>query len=138
MEETPTTCALCPVGCGITADTRSGELLRIRAREVPEVNEIWLCDAGRFGHEWADQERLKTPMVRKGGRLQEATWEEAFAAIQEGLKGARKEEVGIYLAHDATLEEGLMASELAKALGTPTWTSRAAPPPRKPLPRGHL
>ncbi|WP_038058797.1 NADH-quinone oxidoreductase subunit NuoG [Thermus amyloliquefaciens] len=119
MEETPTTCALCSVGCGITADTRSGELLRIRAREVPEVNEIWLCDAGRFGHEWADQDRLKTPLVRKGGRLQEATWEEAFAAIREGLAGARRQEVGIYLGHDATLEEGLMAAELAKALATP-------------------
>ncbi|MCS7218891.1 MAG: NADH-quinone oxidoreductase subunit NuoG [Thermus sp.] len=119
MEETPTHCALCPVGCGITADTRSGELLRVRAREVPEVNEIWLCDAGRFGHEWADQGRLKTPLVRRGERLVEATWEEAFAALQAGLRGARKEEVGIYLAHDATLEEGLMAAELAKALSTP-------------------
>uniref|UniRef100_A0A831XI75 NADH-quinone oxidoreductase n=2 Tax=Thermus islandicus TaxID=540988 RepID=A0A831XI75_9DEIN len=119
MEETPTTCALCAVGCGITADTRSGELLRIRGREVPEVNEIWLCDAGRFGHEWADQGRLKTPLVRKEGRLVEATWEEAFLALKEGLKGARGEEVGLYLAHDATLEEGLMAAELAKALKTP-------------------
>ena len=119
MEETPTTCALCPVGCGITADTRSGELLRIRAREVPEVNEIWICDAGRFGHEWADQNRLKTPLVRKEGRLVEATWEEAFLALKEGLKEARGEEVGLYLAHDATLEEGLLASELAKALKTP-------------------
>jgi NADH-quinone oxidoreductase subunit G len=119
MEETRTTCALCPVGCGITADTRSGELLRVRAREVPEVNEIWICDAGRFGHEWADQGRLKSPLVRKDGRLREATWEEAFLALKEGLKGARGEEVGIYLAHDATLEEGLMAAELAKALKTP-------------------
>ncbi|TBH21378.1 NADH-quinone oxidoreductase subunit NuoG [Thermus thermamylovorans] len=119
MEETPTTCALCPVGCGITADTRSGELLRIRAREVPEVNALWLCDAGRFGHEWADEDRLTTPLVRKDGKLREATWEEAFAAMREGLREARKEEVGIYLAGDATLEEALMASELAKALGTP-------------------
>ena len=119
MEETPSHCALCPVGCGITADTRSGELLRIRGREVPEVNEIWLCDAGRFGHEWADENRIKYPLVRKGERLVEATWEEAFAAIREGLKEARKEEVGIYLPHDATLEEGLMAAELARGLNTP-------------------
>ncbi|KHG66055.1 NADH-quinone oxidoreductase [Thermus sp. 2.9] len=119
MEETPTTCALCPVGCGITADTRSGELLRVRAREVPEVNEIWLCDAGRFGHEWADTRRLKTPMVREGGRLREATWEEAFLALKEGLKGAKGEEVGLYLAGDATLEEGLLAAALAESLKTP-------------------
>lgn len=49
----------------------------------------------------------------------EATWEEALQALKEGLKEARGEEVGLYLAHDATLEEGLMASELAKALKTP-------------------
>ncbi|GAA6757517.1 NADH-quinone oxidoreductase subunit NuoG [Thermus oshimai] len=119
MEETPTHCALCAVGCGITADTRSGELLRIRAREIPEVNEIWLCDAGRFGHEWADQNRLKTPLVRREGRLVEASWEEAFQAIREGLKEVPKEKVGLYLSGNATLEEGLMAAELAQALGTP-------------------
>lgn len=32
----------------------------------------------------------------------EATWEEAFLALKEGLKEARGEEVGLYLAHDAT------------------------------------
>ncbi|MFN4070051.1 MAG: NADH-quinone oxidoreductase subunit NuoG [Thermus caldifontis] len=119
MEETQSHCALCSVGCGITTDTRSGELLRVRAREVPEVNEIWLCDAGRFGHEWADENRIHYPLVRKGGRLVEASWEEAFAAMREGLKEAKGEEVGIYLPHDATLEEGLMAAELARVLGTP-------------------
>nr|WP_126203936.1 2Fe-2S iron-sulfur cluster-binding protein [Thermus scotoductus] len=118
MEETPSHCALCPVGCGITADTRSGELLRIRGREVPEVNEIWLCDAGRFGHEWADENRIKYPLVRKGERLVEATWEEAFAAIREGLSflpgrhnflGFAKEEVreGERDLYEARLEEAL-------------------------------
>ncbi len=119
MEETATHCALCPVGCAITADTRSGALLRIRARELPEVNEIWLCDAGRFGHEWVDEDRLKTPLVRRGGRLVEATWEEALAAMREGLRGVPPERVGLYLPHHATLEEGLMAQELAQILKTP-------------------
>ncbi len=119
MEETPSACAHCPVGCGITVDTRSGDLLRIRAREVPEVNEIWLCDAGRFGHEGMDQDRLKTPLVRRDGRLVEATWEEALLAIQEGLKGVDPKGIGLYLPHHATLEEGLQAKALAELLGTP-------------------
>ena len=118
-EETRSTCSLCSVGCGITVDTRSGRLERIRAREVREVNEIWLCDAGRFGHEWADQNRLLKPLVRKGGALVEASWEEALSAIREGLKGVDPRQVGIYLDGGATLEEGLMAKELARALGTP-------------------
>ncbi|MER3451120.1 MAG: NADH-quinone oxidoreductase, partial [Thermus sp.] len=118
-EETETTCTLCAVGCGITLDTRSGQLERIRAREVREVNEIWLCDAGRFGHEWADQNRVLKPLVRKGGSLVEASWEEALAAIREGLKGLDPSRVGLYLDGGATLEEGLMAAELARALGTP-------------------
>ncbi len=118
-EETETTCTLCAVGCGITLDTRSGQLERIRAREVREVNEIWLCDAGRFGHEWADQNRVLKPLVRKGGSLVEASWEEALAAIREGLKGLDPSRVGLYLDGGATLEEGVMAKELARALGTP-------------------
>ncbi|MGQ9735203.1 MAG: molybdopterin-dependent oxidoreductase [Thermaceae bacterium] len=119
FEETSTVCTLCSVGCGITVDTRSGRLERIRAREVRETNEIWLCDASRFGHEWADQDRILKPLVRKGEDLVETSWEEALEAIREGLKGVGKDRVGIYLDGSATLEEGLMAVELAKALNTP-------------------
>jgi NADH-quinone oxidoreductase subunit G len=118
-DQTPSTCTLCSVGCGITVDARSGELERIRAREVPEVNEAWICDAGRFAHEGLMQGRLKRPLLRKGGRLVESSWEEAAQVIRQGLERIGNSELGLYLSGDATLEEGLAALELAEALGTP-------------------
>ncbi|MFD1732454.1 2Fe-2S iron-sulfur cluster-binding protein [Deinococcus malanensis] len=66
-DHTPTTCTLCPVGCSITVDARNGRIERIVAGENRDVNEMWICDAGRFGHVSASDGRLYTPLVR-GGR----------------------------------------------------------------------
>ncbi|GEM86127.1 molybdopterin-dependent oxidoreductase [Meiothermus granaticius] len=106
-------------GSGIIADTRSGFLERIRAQERREVNEAWISDAARFGHDWVNEGRVTRPLVRRDGRLVEVTWEEAQAAIKAGLAGVPQTRIGIYLPGGATLEEGLAAVELAQTLGTP-------------------
>ena len=49
IQNVPTVCGLCPVGCNITATTREGKVKRILSRNHPEVDEGWLCDKGRFG-----------------------------------------------------------------------------------------
>lgn len=105
-------------GAAITVDTRSGLLERIRAAERREVNEVWISDAARFGHEWVNENRVRSPLVRKDGKLVEATWEEALTAIRSGLDGIAKTDIGIYLGGNSSLEEGLAALELANALGS--------------------
>ncbi|MER3554253.1 MAG: NADH-quinone oxidoreductase [Meiothermus sp.] len=106
-------------GAGIIADTRSGFLERIRGLERREVNETWLSDAARFGHDWVNENRVTRPLIRRDGRLVEATWEEAQAAIKSGLAGIPQTRIGVYLPGTATLEEGLAAVELTQTLGTP-------------------
>jgi len=82
----PAVCTLCPVGCNITLDMRHDELKRVMPRENPAVNDIWICDRGRFGHRFIQHEsRLTTPMIRRGGALVEATWEEALQLVAEKL-----------------------------------------------------
>ncbi len=77
---TESACTLCPVGCSMVLDSRDGELMRTRSCENKSLNDIWLCDKGWFGYEFTDsQERLKTPMIRRDGVLEPATWEEALA-----------------------------------------------------------
>jgi len=105
-------------GAAITVDTRSGLLERIRGAERGEVNEVWISDAARFGHEWVNENRVRSPLVRKDGKLVEATWEEALTAIRSGLGSIAKTDIGIYLAGNSSLEEGLAAVELTHALGT--------------------
>jgi len=118
FEQTPSVSTDDASGQYVWIDARSGRIERIRARENPELNDIWISDAARFGHEWADADRVTRPMVRKGGALEPATWEEALAAMRQGLEGTERKRLGILLPGDATLEEGMAAAELSKQLGS--------------------
>ncbi len=117
-DHAPTTCTLCPVGCSITADARSGRLERVVARENRDVNEAWICDAGRFGHVFASQGRLTRPLVRVEGELREASWDDAVAAMRQGFAGTAPADLGLFLHADSTLEEGAALLALAGALGS--------------------
>ncbi|GBF05484.1 NADH-quinone oxidoreductase subunit G [Deinococcus aerius] len=119
-DHTPTTCTLCPVGCSITVDARNGRLERIVSRENREVNEFWLCDAGRFGHVFASEDRLTKPLIRVNGELREATWEEAIVAMKRGLSGMYASDLALYLNSDSTLEEGAALEALAGLTGAPS------------------
>ncbi|NTU82540.1 MAG: NADH-quinone oxidoreductase subunit NuoG, partial [Chloroflexales bacterium] len=86
LDPRPALCTLCPVGCNVTLDMRHDRLMRVMPRENGAVNEIWICDKGRFGHRFIEDEaRLTTPLVRKGDRLVEASWEEALRLVAEKL-----------------------------------------------------
>lgn len=82
IKKTPSVCNHCPVGCNLRLDERVHELRRIVARENMAVNDEWICDKGRFVHQFVDHpERLKRPLVRDNGTLREATWDEALDRI---------------------------------------------------------
>lgn len=86
LESTPAVCTLCPVGCNVTLDTRYGQLMRVMPRENGPVNDIWICDKGRFAHRFIEHEaRLTAPLIRRGDRLEEASWDEALALVAEKL-----------------------------------------------------
>ena len=96
-------CPHCPVGCNLTLSTRREArgggrdvVKRVMPRQNEHVNEIWICDKGRFAHHYArDPERLTTPLVRKNGKLARASWKEALTRAAEGLKEAGTDLVGV-------------------------------------------
>ncbi len=98
MKSSASICALCPVGCNLTFNTRrearsNGEVVIKRAmpRQNEQVNETWLCDKGRFGWHYAEsKERLTAPLVKQNGKLEETDWQTAIAAAGEELKGGRQ------------------------------------------------
>jgi len=89
-------CTHCPVGCNIVYNTRreaasGGEWVVKRAmpRQNEAVNEIWLCDKGRFAHHFAgDSGRLSQPLVRKNGELEPAAWDEALTLVASRFREA--------------------------------------------------
>jgi NADH-quinone oxidoreductase subunit G len=95
----PSICQQCPVGCNITINTRreamsGGKVVikRYMPRQNEEVNEIWMCDKGRFAYHYVEsEERLTLPLVRKDGKLERASWETATEQAGEGLKKAKSD-----------------------------------------------
>jgi len=78
-------CTQCPVGCNTTLNIRrepraGGDITvqRVMPRQNEEVNEIWICDKGRFAYHYAESKRrLSHPRVRRNGELVRASWDEA-------------------------------------------------------------
>ncbi|HET7224520.1 MAG TPA: 2Fe-2S iron-sulfur cluster-binding protein, partial [Candidatus Eisenbacteria bacterium] len=76
LEQTPSVCPHCSVGCNVRPGARHRELMRVRVRDNPEVNGSLLCDRGQFGHRWSeDPQRPRELRVRGRG----ADWDEALA-----------------------------------------------------------
>jgi NADH-quinone oxidoreductase subunit G len=88
-------CPHCPVGCNLTLNTRRSAggdgretIKRVMPRQNELVNEIWICDKGRFVHHYAHgDDRLSRPLVRENGRLVETTWEVALNRAADLLSG---------------------------------------------------
>ncbi|MBV9582717.1 MAG: molybdopterin-dependent oxidoreductase, partial [Chloroflexi bacterium] len=80
-----TTCPYCGVGCGIKLDVAGNEQI-VRSDDQPPnlSSEGMLCVKGRFGFEFVNhRDRLKTPLIRRNGVLEEATWDEALDLIAD-------------------------------------------------------
>jgi NADH-quinone oxidoreductase chain G len=94
VSETETICPYCGVGCTLVAQVRDDVIKRVVPRIGVGVNNGMLCSRGRFGYEFvASKDRLTTPLIRKNGRLEQATWEEAIGLVARKL-GEIKEKYG--------------------------------------------
>jgi anaerobic selenocysteine-containing dehydrogenase len=85
------TCPLCEATCGLEIELEGDTVRRIRGDQKDVLSHGFICPKGstlKQLHE--DPDRLRTPLVRRDGELQEATWGEAFAAIEQGLLGVRE------------------------------------------------
>jgi len=107
------------VGSNIRVDVRGGAVMRVLPRVNDEVNEEWLGDKSRFSVDGLKRQRLDTPYVRKDGRLQPASWQEAFAAIAARLKGVDGKRVAAIAGDLVDCEAMLAVKDLMTALGSP-------------------
>jgi NADH-quinone oxidoreductase subunit G len=99
MKASASICPHCPVGCNLIFNVRreaksEGKIVIKRAlpRQNEAVNEIWMCDKGRFGYHFAESpQRLIEPLVRMDGELVPASWDVALALAADSFKEAGKE-----------------------------------------------
>jgi NADH-quinone oxidoreductase subunit G len=126
VEDSGTICTLCPSQCNVKLTVRDERVMRVLARENPEVDDGWLCDRGRFAFPKLAENRITEPMIRDGGELRTVSWERALdeAATLLGRAGARS---GALAGGGAGNEEGLALHRLMReTLGSPNLDSRVA------------
>src|SRR4051794_1509724 len=95
-------CPFCEATCGLTLTISERHVVSARGDRDDVFSRGFICPKGAsFAELDNDPDRLAHPLVRRDGVLTEATWDEAFAALAEGLGAVLREHggpsVGVYL-----------------------------------------
>ncbi|MCK6554796.1 molybdopterin-dependent oxidoreductase [Candidatus Binatia bacterium] len=121
LKKTPSVCPSCSNGCNITVQHHKGRIWRLMPRRNDAVNDTWMCDHGRLNYGYVQSDtRLRTPLLRRDGRLAPATWDEALAAVADRLRSAATaggaSSVGAVASPHLTNEELFRFAQLLRAL----------------------
>ncbi|MGA4842924.1 molybdopterin oxidoreductase family protein [Streptomyces sp. G45] len=121
----PRICPLCEATCGLTLTVDGTRVTGARGDRDDVFSRGFICPKGAaFGDADADPDRLTAPLVRRGGRLTEATWDEAFDAVAAGIRPVAEAHgphaVGVVLGNPNvhTMAGSLYIPVLLGALGT--------------------
>ena len=128
LQRTKSVCPGCSYGCNVNVDSRDFEVKRFASRDNPLVDDMWLCDEGRYSFpRWNSTDRIRRPLVR-GSREDRAetvvTTEAAVAAAAAQLGGVKERlgagAIGVIGSPESTNEELWLLQRLAReVLGTP-------------------
>src|SRR5438128_6724390 len=111
IQNVPTVCGMCPVGCNISATSREGKMKRILSRNHPEVDEGWLCDKGRFAFTHLDApDRVREPLERA---RHPRSWDDALNRAEQLLREAGTHIVTA-LSGSETVEQAYALSKLLR------------------------
>jgi formate dehydrogenase major subunit len=90
LETVPTTCPYCGIGCNLELSVLGDKIVTVTSPMGSPVNNGNLCEKGQFyPMTLHNLKRLRTPLVKRDGKLVEASWEEAIALAGKGLKQIR-------------------------------------------------
>ena len=86
-DKTRTVCTYCGVGCNLEVSTKNGEILSIQAPYDAEANSGHTCLKGRYAFKFYNHpDRLTSPLIKRNGEFEEATWDEAYDFISNKFR----------------------------------------------------
>ena len=119
-----TTCTYCGVGCQLEVSVIDNKIRGIQAPLTAEVNEGHTCLKGRFAFQFYDHpDRLKEPMIKRNGKFEPVSWDEAYDYILDKLTEVKNkygvDAIGGISSSRATNEENYLMQKMVRvALGT--------------------
>lgn len=118
LNKTETIDVMDALGSAIRVDTRGREVMRIMPRLNEQVNEEWISDKTRFIWDGLRTQRLDRPYIRVNGRLQAASWAEAFAAVKAAVSRTTPAKIGAVAGDLTSVEEIYALKSLMTKLGS--------------------
>jgi predicted molibdopterin-dependent oxidoreductase YjgC len=118
------TCSYCGCGCGVLLEVLDDEIVGTLPVKTHPVSQGSLCIKGWNIHEFVESDRrLTKPLIKKGGKLAVAGWDEALSTAAQGLKKVVEtygpDAVGVLASAKVTNEENFLLSKFARAaIGT--------------------
>jgi formate dehydrogenase major subunit len=123
-EKVRTVCTYCGVGCNLEVAVKGSKVKSIQAPYDADVNEGHTCLKGRFAFSFYNHpDRLRTPLIKRNGEFEEATWDEAYDYIARELTRIKSEHgpdaiAGISSARCTNEENYLMQKFIRAVIGT--------------------
>jgi len=117
----PSVCSYCGCGCGVLFQVMDGQVVDTLPMKTHPVNEGKLCIKGWNLHEHViSEKRLRTPLLKKDGQFQEATWDEAIQTVAGRLKAIINahgpDSVAVLASAKVTNEENYLVQKFARAV----------------------
>lgn len=127
------TCPLCEATCGLAITMEGDRIHTVRGDDDDVFSHGFICPKGTaVKHLQEDPDRLTTPLVRAGEELREASWDDAFAAVERGLSSVieqgGKDAVALYAGNPSvhSLSATVMLPMVIRALGSKNFYSAAS------------
>lgn len=117
-----TTCCYCGTGCTFYLQVLDGKLVGVLPNPEHPVSRGSLCLKGwNAAAHVTHEQRLKTPLIRRNGRLEPASWDEALSLVAEKLNAARdahgSDSVAWLTSAKCTNEENYLLQKIARSIG---------------------
>ena len=119
-----TTCSYCGVGCNLEASIKDNKVVSIDTPKETEVNAGHTCVKGRYAFGFYDHpDRLRTPLIKRNGKFEKASWDEAYEFIKNELNRIIKDHgpdaiAGISSARCTNEENYLFQKMIRAVVGT--------------------
>jgi NADH-quinone oxidoreductase subunit G len=112
------------IGSGINVQTRGDEVMRILPANNPEINKEWISDKARFSYDGLKNQRLDSAYIRKDGKLEESSVDDAISALVSLTNGISKNEIAFVSGKFSDIETLFLAKKIASHFGSDICESR--------------
>lgn len=116
-----TTCPFCGTGCGFFLQVLDGKIVGVLPDKKHPVSQGSLCVKGWNAHGFIyHEDRLKSPLIRRNGKLVEASWDEAIELVATRLGEIKAkhgpDSIALLASAKATNEENYLFQKFGRAV----------------------